>query len=100
MDGELRNRPYGQQIDEQVCAAVRAYLAENPRAMDTLEGIVAWWLPRQQIRFDVERVSRALEALAARGLVEEVGVGGTTWYRLKGQPDVGGAISDNESSRG
>jgi hypothetical protein len=52
--------------------------------MDTLEGITTWWLPRQQIRFDVERVWHALELLKARGVVEEFHAGDIAWYRLKG----------------
>ena len=69
--------------------------------MDTLEGIVAWWLPRQQIRFDVERVSRALELLMAHGVVEEFGVGTARWYRLKALDDGHSiANSNTEPSRG
>ena len=83
MDAESKNGLDDNPLDDPVCAAVRSYLAENPRAMDTLEGIVAWWLPRQQIRFDVARVSRALEVLQARGVVEAVGVGDAQWYRLR-----------------
>jgi Fe2+ or Zn2+ uptake regulation protein len=73
--------------DDEVCNAVLAYLAEHPHATDTLEGIATWWLPRQQIRFDVERVWRALEALKARGLLEEFRTGDTPWYRLKTADD-------------
>jgi hypothetical protein len=73
-----------QHVDDEVCTAVLAYLRENPRAMDTLEGITTWWLPRQQIRFDVERVWHALELLKARGVVEEFHAGDIALYRLKG----------------
>jgi hypothetical protein len=101
VDGDLLNRADATQLDEQVCIALVAYLTENPRAMDTLEGIVNWWLPRQQIRFDVRRVSRALETLRARGIVEVLGAGSTQWYRLKASPEGQAVATPNiEQSRG
>jgi Fe2+ or Zn2+ uptake regulation protein len=59
------------------------YLREHPHAMDSLEGIAEWWLPRHQIRIGVERVSRAMERLAEQGIVERLTHGDRVWYRLR-----------------
>jgi hypothetical protein len=74
--------------EEELRRAVLAYLAEHPRAMDTLEGISAWWVRRHQIRVGVERVSRVLLELTRRGVLEEVESGEHRYYRLK-SPDKG-----------
>ena len=67
---------------DDIDAAVLAYLAEHPHAMDTLEGIAEFWIERQRIRFDVARISRALMRLVDRGVLERVGVGEGALYRL------------------
>ena len=69
--------------EEDLRRAVLAYLAEHPRAMDTLEGIAAWWVRRHVIRVGVERVSRVLHELTQRGVLEEVESGEHRYYRLK-----------------
>jgi hypothetical protein len=68
--------------DDVMGAELLSYLREHPRAMDSLEGIAEWWLPRHRIRIGVERVSRALEALAERGILERVVDGDRLLYRL------------------
>ena len=50
---------------------ILAYLIENPKGQDTLEGIVEWWLLERQIRFQTTRVKEALSDLVARGLILE-----------------------------
>ena len=50
---------------------ILAYLAENPDAEDTLEGVVEWWLLEQRIRNRAVRVEEALAELVASGLVLE-----------------------------
>jgi Fe2+ or Zn2+ uptake regulation protein len=72
-------------IDEQLAAAILGYLSEFPNAAETPEGVTEWWLPRQEVRVQVEAVSRALEALVARGLLEEIEGPGQRRYRLKRQ---------------
>jgi len=66
-----------------------SYLREHPRAMDTLEGIAGWWLPRHQIRIGVERIARALEGLRRDGVLEEVPGGGAPLYRLRREDEPG-----------
>jgi len=50
---------------------VLAYLAENPSAQDTLEGIVEWWLLERYITAESRKVQEALSELTDRGLLLE-----------------------------
>ncbi len=45
------------------------YLAENPDAKDSLEGIGRWWLLRQRIEEELSCVQEALNLLEKRGLI-------------------------------
>jgi DNA-binding Lrp family transcriptional regulator len=51
--------------------------------MDTLEGIAEWWIMRQRIRVDVDRLLRALEHLTERGILERIGAIENPRYRLR-----------------
>ena len=75
--------------DDVLCAELLSYLQEHPHAMDSLEGIAEWWLPRHHIRIGVERVSRALESLAQRDILERIPEGDRTLYRLRASDDRG-----------
>ena len=55
----------------QIGSKILAYLVENPKAQDTLEGIVEWWLLEREIKFRTARVKEALSDLVARGLILE-----------------------------
>ncbi|MFQ5737396.1 MAG: hypothetical protein ACE5JX_00150 [Acidobacteriota bacterium] len=57
--------------EPRVALKVLAYLAQNPDAQDTLEGIVEWWLPECNIGVEVARVKRALSILVSDGFVVE-----------------------------
>jgi hypothetical protein len=63
--------------------AVLRYLDEHPEAMDTLEGIAAWWIMRDQVRVEVTAVSRVLQRLTGEGLLEAIEAGGVTRYRRR-----------------
>lgn len=69
--------------DEEVAEAILGYLEEHPHATDTVEGIAEWWIMRQQIRVNATTVTRVLQDLMERGLVEELGAGEQRRYRLK-----------------
>ena len=69
--------------EKQLEQAVMSYLHEHPRAMDTLEGIAEWWIMRQKVRVDIETLTRALERMTDRGLLERIGSGESARYRLK-----------------
>lgn len=67
---------------------ILAYLRAHPQASDSLDGIVAWWLPA---RFAAAResVHASLDRLAAQGLVERTRLAdGTIVYRRprEGEP--------------
>lgn len=52
-----------------IATEILAYLADNPGARDTWEGIVEWWLLEQKIQRESRRVARALEQLVEDGFV-------------------------------
>jgi predicted transcriptional regulator len=60
---------------------ILAYLVDHPEAKDTLEGIVEWWLLRQQIERRVEQARIALAELVECGfIVERKGKDGRSMY--------------------
>jgi hypothetical protein len=62
---------------------ILAYLVENPKAQDTLEGIVEWWLLEREIKFETARVKEALSELVAKGLIlEKKGPDSQIYYRI------------------
>ena len=62
---------------------ILAYLAKNPDAQDTVEGIAEWWLLAQEIERQVLKVKEALAALVAKDLiVERKGKDSRIYYRL------------------
>lgn len=50
---------------------ILAYLAKNPDAQDTLEGIVEWWLLEQRLKKQIRNVRDALDELVKNGLLVE-----------------------------
>lgn len=48
------------------------YLAENPNAADTAEGILQWWLLDRAIVDEEEAMRRALDRLVERNLIVAV----------------------------
>lgn len=73
----------GLPLDEgQLRTAVLAYIAEHPGAMDTLEGIAGWWIPRHRIRVEVDRLDSVLEGMVRDGSLESVDAAGRRMYRL------------------
>jgi len=68
----------------EVCHYILAYLADNPDAGDTFEGIMEWWLLTQNIKFETRTVSKAVASLVAEGLiVEQKGFDSRSFYRIK-----------------
>ena len=62
---------------------ILAYLAENPDAGDTMEGIVEWWLLEHKIKRETGRVREALKMLVEKDLVQERGGKNLrTYYRI------------------
>ena len=62
---------------------ILAYLSEHPKAQDTIEGILEWWLLEQDIRRSIPQVQAALAELITRRLVvEHHGTDGRVRYRV------------------
>ena len=67
----------------QIGNEILAYLAEHPKAQDTLEGIVNWWLLERAIKFQEAQVKKALAELIAKGLIlEKKGSDSQIHYRI------------------
>jgi hypothetical protein len=59
------------------------YVAENPDAQDTLEGIVQWWLLDQLTEGHAARVKEALaELVGADLMLERRGKDSRTYYKI------------------
>jgi hypothetical protein len=58
------------------------YVTSCPNACDTLDGICAWWIPRQRYVEAREEVLAALELLKVRGQIASLaGVDGQVLYQ-------------------
>src|SRR4051812_41113677 len=82
VDRAARERQY----EDDLADLILGYLAEHPRAMDTLEGIAGGWVMRQKVRVLGGRVARVLDRLTTEGVLEQVGGGGDGRYRLRRGP--------------
>jgi hypothetical protein len=68
----------------QIGNEILAYLLDHPKAQDTLEGIVEWWLLERQIQFQTARVKEALSELVAKGFIfEKKGPDSQIQYRIR-----------------
>lgn len=76
---------------DEISRHILSYLAENPEADDTPEGIAQWWLLEREIRDQTAAVQRALAELTAQGwLVTARTPGSPLRYRLN--PDRAGEL--------
>jgi hypothetical protein len=75
--------------EHEMAAAICLYLEEHPFATDTIAGIADWWIARQRIRAEVEKVTRVVEYLTRKGMLEAVMIGGDVAYRLAPNPPAG-----------
>lgn len=66
----MKRRHQCQCISE-LCGEILGYLAENPDARDTLEGVTHWWLLEFGIQKQAGRVKLALDRLVEEGLLLE-----------------------------
>jgi hypothetical protein len=58
-------------------------MVEYPKAQDTLEGIVEWWLLERKIEFVKVSVKEALSELVAKGMIlEKKGPDSQIHYRI------------------
>jgi len=70
--------------DAAVKEDILGYLAENPMAQDTFEGIAEWWLLSQRIEQATHMVRSALDQLVLeRKVCVHRGADGRIHYRLQ-----------------
>ena len=69
--------------DDQLQAAILAYMREHPASADTLDAIAEWWVMRRIVHVEVDAVALALARLTEAGLVEVVESTGQRRYRLR-----------------
>lgn len=66
-----------------IARRILEYLADNPEANDTFEGITEWWLLEREIRARKAEVERSLSELVSAGLVvASQSAGANTRFRL------------------
>lgn len=53
----------------EIAGQIERYLATHPDAVDSLEGILHWWLLRQRYTESAAKVQQALERLVASGAI-------------------------------
>lgn len=68
---------------ESAAEMITNYLKAHPNAADTIDGIVSWWLTRQQYAESRDIVEKALELLVQRDCVDVVELHGKTFYSKK-----------------
>jgi|KBSMisStandDraft_5_1062788.scaffolds.fasta_scaffold326049_2 hypothetical protein len=77
--GGSNHEGYGGEIEQ----VLIAYLQSHPHAADTLDGIVAWWLPLQRYEIGRTRIAGVLSAMVEAGtLRREVLPDGDALYAL------------------
>ncbi|NIR30220.1 MAG: hypothetical protein GWN84_13100 [Gammaproteobacteria bacterium] len=54
-----------------IAREIRNYLATHPDAVDSLEGVVKWWLTRQRYEESTAKVMRALDYLVQQRLISK-----------------------------
>jgi hypothetical protein len=68
---------------QRVEGLILTYLARNPTAEDTVDGILEWWLMNEEIRFRMQEVEAALVELTDRGIITQtIGEDSRARYRI------------------
>lgn len=76
----MSDPPESEDPEQMLRESLLKYVAEHPQAMDTAEGISAWWTKGEMSR-DIEAVRRVLDRLTNEGFLERVGTGRYAHYR-------------------
>ncbi len=71
----------------EMAEAIMRYLAEHPKASDTLDGIAEWWIMRQQVQVEFSALKKVLSELTESGYLEVTGEGDRRQYSLKVNKD-------------
>jgi len=74
----------------QVAEKISRYLESRPNAVDSLDGIIHWWLLKQRIEESAEVVQEAIDQLVASGVVKQIELNGKTLYASTGDAKTSG----------
>ena len=66
--------------ESKISQMVMDYFAQRAKAMDTLAGVMDWWLPED---IDLETMQKVLDRLTEQGNLERIGSGENAHYRLR-----------------
>lgn len=84
-NGELTDKPVENEVIK-LSADIASYLATHAGAADTFEGLVSWWLFRQQLSAAEEKVRAAVDYLEKKGLINTRKlIDGTVLYSARAQ---------------
>lgn len=75
----MLNRTQPQQV-LMVAGRISRYLESRPKSLDSLDGILRWWLLKQQIEESKEIVQAAMDYLVSNGEVEQINSNNKTFY--------------------
>lgn len=73
-------------LEDKVSRLITEYLTEHPHAMDTAEGVGAWWICSECLRADLATTRRVLERLAGSGYLVKIGEGEHARFGLPKHP--------------
>jgi hypothetical protein len=77
------------ELTTEIAREVEAYLASHPEGVDSVDGILRWWLPRVRLEETSAELQRALNLLVERGTLDCFEVpGGRVVYRRAFGPAV------------
>lgn len=61
---------------QKIAEDIASYLSNHRQAADTLEGIIKWWLLRQQIQLVSGQVQKAVDYLCEQGVIKPLNLQG------------------------
>jgi hypothetical protein len=67
-----------------IAQEVETYLARYPEAVDSVDGIVRWWLPRLRLEEALADLERALGLLVKRGVLAKRQLPDGRWLYSRG----------------
>jgi hypothetical protein len=53
----------------EIARKILTYLADHPDAQDTLDGIVQWWFPEQEIKYEVKILKEIISELVEKEIL-------------------------------
>ena len=73
----------GREDEERLMIAILDYLTEHPNAMDSLEGIAEFWILRNSVRVELNKLEQVLTRLVECGALEQIDSGARILFRIR-----------------